>query len=162
MKSSDRKLISRGLDGALTEEERMQLERLRTDHPEAGVLERQWTAIGDQVRRVTPAPDSAVAWQDIHRAIRNLESTPDRSPFMRLGWAATVAALFVATLLGLSAWRLYQGSAPVWVAENTPANRVEWVVAEIPGATTMIYTDTETDMTVIWMDVAQSADPRDS
>ena len=84
---------------------------------------------------------------------------------VRFRWAAGLAVLVVGTVLGLSAWRVLDGRTPVWVMTDpveSPANRVEWVVAEIPGATTMIYTDTETDMTVIWLDVAQNVDPRDS
>lgn len=168
MKKSEKKLISRGLDGALSPEERVRLETLRETNPEVRATERAWSAIGDQVRRVpVQPPDAAVAWQDIRRAIRTAgeQSAGEAAPaawFGRLRWAVALSAFAVLALLGVSAWRLMEGAAVTWSATPDPADRVAWVVAEIPGATTMIYTDKETDMTVIWMDVAQNVDPRDT
>ncbi|HMO03303.1 MAG TPA: zf-HC2 domain-containing protein [Kiritimatiellia bacterium] len=170
MKKSELELISRGLDGDLSPDERVRLEALRTREPEARTVERQWTVLGDTLRHdQVAAPDATVAWQDIQRAIRqqagDAGSASTGGWMVRFRWAAGLAVLVVGTVLGLSAWRVLDGRTPVWVMTDpveSPANRVEWVVAEIPGATTMIYTDTETDMTVIWMDVAQNVDPRDS
>lgn len=171
MKKSELELISRGLDGDLAPDERARLEALRTRDPEARTVEQAWTSVGDAVRcdRGT-TPDPALAWQDIRRAIRQQAGEGDATPAfgwpLRFRWASALAVLAVGAVLGLSAWRVWDdGRAPGWgMAEpdDSPANRVEWVIAEIPGATTMIYTDTETDMTVIWMDVAQNVDPRDT
>jgi anti-sigma factor RsiW len=167
MKTTDEKLISRGMDGALRPEERERLEQLRVTDSEARQTEQIWMALGDQIRTVPVSPpDAAVAWQDIRRAIRQQEADPSTAPnpfLFRLKWAGGLAGLGLAAVLGFYAWQMMRSSgAMVADADGTQANRVEWVVAEIPGATTMIYTDTETDLTVIWMDVAQSADPRDT
>ena len=167
MKATDEKLISRGMDGALRPEERARLEQLRATDPTARQTEQVWMALGDQIRTMPgQPPDAALAWQDIRRAIRQQEadpSTASSSFIFGLKWAGGLAGLVLAAVVGFYAWSTLRPSGmSVADAGDARANRVEWVVAEIPGATTMIYTDTETDLTVIWMDVAQSADPRDT
>ena len=76
------------------------------------------------------------------------------------------AAVLILGMLSVSMWRLATGRAPdaasLASGGNETYRRVEWVKAELPGATTMIYTDEETDITVIWMDVAQNGEARDS
>lgn len=167
MKTSVHKLISRGLDGALRPDERQRLEQLRESDPSVRQTERVWMAVGEQIRSTPVAPpDAAVAWQDIRRAIRQQEADPSTDSYLffsRLKWTGAFAGLVLAVVLGLYARHLVQTRERTFgQVDDTPVNRVEWVVAEIPGATTMIYTDTETDLTVIWMDVAQNADPRDT
>lgn len=170
MKKSELELISRGLDGDLSPDERDRLEALRSRDPSARTTERQWAALGDTLRRDRgTAPDPALAWQDIRRAIHQQAGEADTTPApgwsVRFRWAFALSILAVGAVLGLSVRHEWARHTREWVAagpEGSPANRVAWVVAEIPGATTMIYTDTETDMTVIWMDVAQNVDPRDS
>jgi anti-sigma factor RsiW len=167
MKKSDKKLVSRGIDGELSIDERVRFEVLVKTEPEALKTSRTWEAIGDQLRAESariPVPDSTVAWQDIQRAIRlDSEKSPatPAASFGRLGWAGAFAGLVVIGLLAIWARMLITSPGRVLADHKASANRVEWVRAEIPGATTMIYTDTETDMTVIWMDVAQNVDPRD-
>lgn len=165
MKKRDATLISRGLDADLDPSERERLEALLQADSEAAGTQRAWERLGDSLRvrsAEAPAPDPALAWQDIRRAIRLAEddASPIAPPVSRLRWAHALASLAIVGLFGLSAWQL-------WRTENRPVtypaySRVEWVIPEVPGATTMIYTDEETDMTVIWMDVAQSPDPRDT
>jgi len=167
MKTSDQKLISRGLDGTLRPDERERLEQLRESDPSVRQTERIWMALGEQIRSspVSP-PDATVAWQDIRRAIRQQEADPTADSYLFLGrlkWTGVLAGLVLAVVFGFYARQLVQTRELASMKiDDSPANRVEWVVAEIPGATTMIYTDTETDLTVIWMDVAQNADPRDT
>lgn len=168
MKRSLQKLISRGLDGELSPAERAQLERALAGDPSAAKTAGGWERIGDHLRgeagRVA-VPDAAVAWQDIRREIHRQE--PEREAAAaslltgRLRWAAAMASVCVVGLLAWSALRLTHREAVV-ADVNAPASRVAWVVAEVPGATTMIYTDRETDMTVIWLDVANHNDPRDT
>lgn len=170
MKNADRKLISRGLDHRLDHDERRTLNALLATDPEAARTDKVWTQIGDHLRlesRKIPSPDPHVAWQDIRREIRKQEgdgtSAETRGFTWRLTWAGALASVVVIGLLGWSALRLTRSSPSEFlVAENPIGNRVEWVETEIPGATTMIYTDTETELTVIWMDVALDVDPRDT
>jgi len=168
MKKSDKKLISRGIDSELSVNDRVQLDVLITTEPEAGKTAMVWQAIGDQLRSdvsLVSVPDPAVAWQDIRREIRQHEGTIKETPaasFGRLGWASVFASALVVSVLGMWAWMLIRTPASMMAEHPAAANRVEWVKAEIPGATTMIYTDTETDLTVIWMDVAQNGEPHDS
>jgi len=170
MKKSDSILISRGLDNQLENAERKKLNELLAADPDSAKTEAAWRNVGDQLRREArhiPVPDSQLAWQDIRRAIRQHEETSGdagTSGFpWRLTWAGAFATVAVIGLLGWSAWRLTLPPAQeIAAAEDTIGSRVEWVESEMPGATTMIYTDTETDMTVIWMDVALDVDPRDT
>lgn len=170
MKSSIARLISRGMDSDLAPREREKLERILAHDDEAARLSRQWQTAGDMLRADAArikAPDVTVAWQDIRREIRNVEATPE-TVFTgllasRFRWAGALAAVFV---IGLISWSIVQvaktpGAMTARLDREVPA-KVEWVVAEVPGATTMIYTDTETELTVIWMDLAQTVDPKDS
>jgi anti-sigma factor RsiW len=168
MKNSDKKIISRGIDSELSVNDRVHLDVLISTEPEAGKTARVWEAIGDHLRSeasLVSVPDPAVAWQDIRREIRQQEGTTKESPAAslgRLGWASVVASALVVSMLGVWAWMLIRTPASMMANHPAAATRVEWVKAEIPGATTMIYTDTETDLTVIWMDVAQQGEPHDS
>ena len=169
MKKSDARLISRGLDGSLSPEERQRMDALLAASAEARATRQAWEALGDGVRDHAarhPAPDPALAWQDIRREIRRLDAerqdAPDAGWLFRFRVAGAVAALVVIGILGLSAWRLLEGPGASSFAATPLSERVEWVIAEVPGASTMIYTDPETELTVIWMDIAQIHDPRDS
>jgi len=170
MKTSTQKLISRGLDRELDPQEREQLDAMLASNPDAARTSRIWELTGDQLRRDAAGihvPDATVAWQDIRRAIRQDEPAPsikaETGLGFRLRWAGALASLLVIGMVGLYALRVKQDSSRAdHAGAMGPASRVEWVIAEIPGSTTMIYTDMETDLTVIWMDVAQSVDPRDT
>ena len=162
------KLISKGLDGELDGKERRQLQELLASDPAMRKTAQDWEKAGDELRRSTgdvPVPDSLLAWHDIRRAIRENESnTPAKlgpASLLRLKWAGGIAAFLVVGMLALSFLHLTR-EGRFLALDSLPPPRVEWVVAEIPGATTMIYTDMETDLTVIWMDVAQNVDPRDT
>jgi len=166
MKRNDAELISRSLDGRLSPAERAKAERLLAADPQAASAARAWQSIGDQLRmdaaRVAP-PDPVLAWDDIRRQIRNAQ--PETSPSfsgLPFRWAAGLASVL---LIGIASWLYFKAEvSPVAgsTASSEAVSRVEWVVAEVPGATTMIYTDAETDMTIIWMDLAQNSDARDS
>ena len=62
----------------------------------------------------------------------------------RLKWAAAIMTL---VFLGLGIAVLRHGPSAM---ASSPAE-VEWVSTEVPGATTMVYQDEETGLTVIWM-----------
>jgi len=170
MKKSDQQLISRGLDNELNADERKKLSQKMAVDPEICRIDAAWRKVGDQLRydsRAIKMPDTQWAWQDIQRAIRQSEHASGESvasgfPW-RLTWAGAMATVAVIGLLGWSAWRLTLPSTrEIAATEHANGGRVEWVESELPGATTMIYTDTETDITVIWMDVALDVDPRDT
>jgi anti-sigma factor RsiW len=179
MKKSEQQLISRGLDGALDESERTAFERLLAENPEAARLAERWERTGDHLRTTMapPAiPDAAVAWQDIRREIRR--QTADTKPAGatetanwagRMRWAGAFAAVCFLLLAGWLGYRYTVDGEAMFARGTTsmsplpPApERVEWVVAEVPGATTMIFTDAETEMTVIWMDLADAGNSHDS
>jgi anti-sigma factor RsiW len=169
MNTANRKLISRGLDAELSGKDRDKLEALLASDAEAKKTSTDWELFGDAMRleaRNAPAPDATLAWQDIRRVIRQQESAPAAEGtgwlLGRMRWAGAIASTLVLGALAWSVWQLVVRPEQGGLASFSPANRVEWVIAELPGATTMIYTDVETELTVIWMDVAQTADPRDS
>lgn len=170
MKKSDRKLISRGLDNELDGDERKKLNQQLASDPEFSRTDAAWRKVGDRLRneaRAMHVPDVQLAWQDIQRDIRQLEHASGESvtagiPW-RLTWTGALATVAVIGLLGWSAWRLTLSPVlNIAAIEEANGGRVEWVESELPGATTMIYTDAETDLTIIWMDVAQDINPRDT
>lgn len=176
MRKREQQLISRGLDDDLGEGERTALERLLAEKPEAARLAKNWEQTGDHLRQaMAPAtiPDAAVAWQDIRREIRR-QTADDREAGSeeaagwqgRLRWAGAIASICILALGGWLGYR-YAIDGEALFARGAPPlppapERVEWVVAEVPGATTMIFTDAETEMTVIWMDLADAGNSRDS
>jgi len=167
MKAKDAQLINRGVDSELDAEERKLFDKMLVENPDAVDMSRAFESIGDDIRNdstQSASPDPYAAWQDIRREIRQSERTSDErfASGARLGWAGAVAALLVVGVLALSSWRLLNGAAPELAFSDTAASRVDWVETGIPGATTMIYTDVETDMIVIWMDVAQTGESRDT
>jgi anti-sigma factor RsiW len=176
MNTKHERLIGGALDGALDPAERAEADRLLATQPEARAQWAAWDAVGDAVRREAGqvvVPDPRAAWLDIRRELRGgaaagevVDLAPARAHSLRrLRWAAGLAGLFMLAMAGTAVWQVGRGGFAVTraVPDVPPAaERVEWVVAGLPGATTMIYTDSETDMTVIWMDVAQGPDPRDS
>lgn len=168
MKTSTAKKLSRARDGALTPGEQERLVRETTGDAEAERVAHLWEAAGGLLREGatrTATPDPALAWQAIRREIRNKEAEPVRAAVRGWpggwAWASGLAAVLVAG--GLTWWGLARERATHTVAQGVAEpDRVAWVVAEIPGATTMIYTDAETDLTVIWMELAQKAEPKDT
>lgn len=171
MKRSTGKLLSRGMDTDLSVVERNRLEAILARDPEAARLHAAWQNAGHLLRadaaRIS-SPDPLLAWHDIRREIRQRRVTPAPSFGAllagRFRWAGAMAALL---MLGIMAWstiRVARTPEALTASLNdaTAPSQVEWVVAEVPGATTMIFTDTENDMTVIWMDLAQNSEPHDS
>jgi anti-sigma factor RsiW len=170
MKTSSAQKMSCKIDGELPEAEGARLDREIAGHPDAARTAATWVTMGELLRHEaahTATPDPLLAWHDIRRAIRQQEVVQEkawhRSLYHRLRWAGGLAALAVLGVIGWGSFRLIEQRGE-FIARpvDFPASRVEWVVAEIPGATTIIFNDVETDMTVIWMDLAQNHDPRDT
>ena len=141
--------LSRYLDGELPPERSDMLKHALAESDSLERAHADMREIGDLLRAqgVPDGKPAEVAWSDVQRAIR-LAGADDPGPARILGsrltWAAAIMSVgFVA--LGLAV--LQSGVTRVAAAPV----EVEWVDTEVPGATTMVYQDEETGLTVIWM-----------
>jgi anti-sigma-K factor RskA len=145
------------LDGDLAAAEAEALRRRADADPGLHRSMEDWQRIGGLLRDdpVEGVPDPEVAWAGVRRAIR--AGAPAEGvdvPSWRLRWAVGAVAATVVAILALGGWRVLRlGDAPM-LARGTPAV-VEWVEAELPGASPMVFEDEETGCTVIWMVVAE-------
>ncbi|HMP77217.1 MAG TPA: hypothetical protein PKE12_13050 [Kiritimatiellia bacterium] len=113
--------------------------------------EASWKALGDHLRSESiPTPPAEVMWNDVRRAIHQLRD--DRRSHLhaagrfRWDWAALAATAIFMLALGFFSLRITMPSA----AYADPA-RVEWVEAELPGSTAMVYEDESSGAVVIWL-----------
>lgn len=149
MKDKLSKDLSRFRDGELPHSRAEALRRAVEDSPELRRLENEFRDIGEQLRELdVPAGKPAeVAWSDVQRGLRLQDSDAEGGAGIlgsRLKWAAAImSTVFIA--LGLAVMQAGTVTATVGPAE------VEWVSTEVPGASTMVYQDEETGLTVIWM-----------
>lgn len=113
----------------------------------------EWTSIGVRLReRHAPmmwTPDAA--WAEVRRAIYNdQEKRKELGEAPVLGaplrWA--VAALLI-MIFGFGSFLTFQKS-PIGISQ-TRATQVEFVETGLPDATPMVYEDTESGWTVIWV-----------
>lgn len=142
--------MSRLVDGELDAQERAALERRLQAHPEDRAVLEQWRGFGDRLREPVPAPTAEAMWNDVQRAIRRLPAAADApSPGWRWGWSAAIVAAVLVAVLGLSVVRLVTPA-------SAPARAVEWVEAELPDASTLVYEDEESGVVVIWLMTAES------
>ena len=148
------KWISRYLDGELPLPRRDQIARELETSGEARRIKADFEAIGERLRE-TPVPEARPAeavWADVRREIRltRMDRGPESWVFgSRVQW---VGAMMVAVLVGLTIWsgiRAIDPSAPA--SFGSTVAEVEWMETDVPGATTMLYQDEETGLTVIWM-----------
>ena len=152
--------ISRAMDGELPERQRQALEDYLRQHPADAELRESWAAIGNLLREesaLAPSPDPEAAWVDIRRAIRTApaEAAAERAPWF-VRWAVPLAAAaLVVIAVGIRA-RMDTRGAPVQVARvaappATGASKVDWVESGLPDASTMVYEDDATGVTVVWL-----------
>lgn len=143
--------MSRALDGELNAAEQAELERYLADHPESRIVQAEWRRVGDLLRS-EPAqmPTAEAMWSDVQRALRVAE--PETLPAWsggRLKWAAAFTGL---ALVGMGLWAALQPrSSSVSLAQEMSTPVVEWAEAELPGTSTMVYEDAESDTVVIWL-----------
>lgn len=141
--------LSRHLDGELPPGRAGTLQRALEESDSLERAHADMREIGDLLRaqEVPEGKPAEVVWSDVQRAIRLQQSDDSGQHWIlgsRLKWAAAIMIVgFVA--LGLA---VLQSGVPQVAAAPV---EVEWVDTEVPGATTMVYQDDETGLTVIWM-----------
>lgn len=140
--------LSRKYDGELDLHRAAEMETAALSQ-RAVEAERAWTKIGEQLRSLpVPTPPAEVMWSDVRRSIRlSKEEGRDATPARpRWHWALGVVTASCVVLAGLFLVRILV--APSAYA-STP--RVEWVEAELPGSSAMVYEDEASGAVVIWL-----------
>lgn len=145
--------ISLEMDGELSPRRAARLRAHLDKCPACFKAREAWGAIGEQVRaRQVPAPKSAeAAWADVRRAIRSeqaerVEEEQTWAVGTPLRWAA--AALLV-MIVGAGLFvKLQKGPGGLVRGGGTV---VEFVETGLPDATPMVYEDSESGCTVIWV-----------
>ncbi|HMP72404.1 MAG TPA: hypothetical protein PKE55_03990 [Kiritimatiellia bacterium] len=156
MKTRDQKLLSRALDSECSEAQRRTADALLATDPDAKVLQETWSELGDRMRSL-PAPvvDEELAWMNVQREIRSGRAEREALAGVfgpRLAWAFGLGLVLFALSILFVLRQEWTGD-PRFARSATPINQVEWVETGIPGATTMIFADASTGLTVVWMDV---------
>lgn len=149
MKPNREQVLSRYLDGELSPGQEEELRHALSESGDLEQLDAEFREIGNLLREqeIPPGMPGEVAWSDIRRTLRLRETAGEAGIGIlgsRLKWAAAMMTL-VFVLLGLAVMRTRNTLVAVSPAE------VEWVDTDVPGATTMVYQDDETGLTVIWM-----------
>jgi len=147
-----RKALSRYLDGELRGPSSSRMASDLESDASLQALKAEYSAIGEQLRDLeTPAaPPVEKLWSDIRRDIRlGANQGEDLSAFgSRLHWAGgTVATVLVLMMV----WIVMQSGSLGTAAYADTAAEVEWVETDVPNASTMVYLDDDTGMTVIWI-----------
>lgn len=147
--------LSRYLDGELDPGRSARLERWLSEDASLRAQADAWRAGGDQLRGLTGVvPDPARGWADVRTALAEERARPGRkatapvfgSP---LPWAAAMLVLLLAAV-GLGLWTRHHGEDVTALNVAEPVE-VEWAETELPGASTMVFRDEETGLTVIWL-----------
>ena len=151
-------LLSRSLDGELeSADEQTLLKEHLESCPSCRNIEVWWKDYGQYMRESeVPAPQSAmVAWRTIHREIREEESRDagefQVKPKSVWYWGAptAIAALFV-LFAGLYFALPTAKETPESLASGTKT-KIEFLETDIPGASTMVYVDQDSGLTVLWV-----------
>lgn len=157
--SAKDKLLSRSLDGELSPAEQARLERLLAEDAGLRQREQDWRALGDRLRAepVPPPPTPEAAWMDVQRAIRLSKDDAVESTSPVFGWRLRgLAVMLLLVMAGLGWWAYQSGRplpavAPVTARADGKSVEVEFVETDIPGASPMVYEDSETGWTVVWV-----------
>lgn len=150
--SRKQKALSQYIDGELRDSKSGRLSADLESDASLRDLKAEYSAIGDQLRDLEPseAPPVEKMWSDIRREIRRgTRQEIEPSAFgVRLRWAGGTVAT---ALVLMMAWVVMQSSFFGSEAYAASAAEVEWVETEVPNASTMVYCDDDTGMTVIWI-----------
>lgn len=149
-------LLSRALDGELSQEHLAALDAHVASCASCRALRDEWSKYSGMLRdqSIEPAQTAEALWADVQRAIRLQGDHPEDDALPVFGWRLRWAGvMIVAVLLGMSAfglWRLRQpGQETAQVNERSV--EVEFVETDVPGASPMVYQDEESGWTVIWV-----------
>ena len=142
--------VSRLRDGQLGPRRAGAVRRALAESAELAGLEATFREIGDRVRDqpVSGGRAPEAVWQDVQRAIRlgGQEAGAAAGPvaWPRRWAAGALTAVAGAVVIG---WMLARNP----VAAAVVPVEVEFAGTELPGATTLVYQDQETGLTVIWV-----------
>ena len=151
--------LSLYLDGELDARRSSRLQQWLARDTELQHLLDDWRRTGRLLQdRPVPTVDPDQAWHDVRRIVRS--DVPEaRGRFMSgASWAAPRvwlgAAAAVLVMCG-ALWILAGHSGrTARLAAADPAQapaEVEWAETSLPGASTMVYRDEETGLTIIWL-----------
>lgn len=147
------KWISLAMDGELSPRRAARLQAHLATCSGCRKTRDEWASVGVQMRErqipVVKSPEAA--WADVRRAIRNdQEERHEEEEAWVVGatlrWAG--AALLI-MILGSGIFLTFQ-KGPVEVA-RAGGTEVEFVETGLPDATPMVYEDSESGWTVIWV-----------
>jgi anti-sigma factor RsiW len=147
--------LSRHLDGELDARRSALLERWLADEPALRARAETWKAEGEQLRTLAgEVPDAATGWADVRTALARArtdgaEQETTTAFGSRWSWSTAMVVLLLAAV-GLGLWSQRRG-VKVVASEAAEPLEVEWAETELPGASTMVFRDEETGLTVIWL-----------
>lgn len=151
-----RKWISMDIDGELSVGRKEHLYNHIRRCGMCNTLRDRWLSLGDHLRTHAQAPSQSAeaAWADVRRAIHLQAEEPSKVKWSlwSSSWRWAAAALAVLALgftAGLGVWR-YIGRGSTLLA-RLPSASVEWVETGLPRASTMVYEDGKSGLTVIWV-----------
>lgn len=124
-------------------------EALEQANAEIAEADRAWTEIGEMLRnQEIPVPPAEVMWNDVRRGIRLAggRRPARKARVLDWNWGWLAASAVVVVLLGFVGVRLLM---PATADAAIP--RVEWVEAELPGSSAMVYEDEASGAVVIWL-----------
>jgi len=142
---------SRRRDGELSKGRCEQLDDLGIRPALVDEAEEAWQTAGDRLRsQAIPTPPAEVMWNDVRRDIHLLRDDKRLHAHaqgrFRWDWAAITATALFMFVLGFFSLRIAMPPD----AFAAPA-RVEWVEAELPGSSAMVYEDEASGAVVIWL-----------
>ena len=143
--------VSQALDGELNQDELDKVQRLMARDPHASACRAAWARQGDLLRNLpAPAgPNPALVWERVQAELALPVPAPIVFP-RRMIYAAAAALVLVA---GTWSWLgSRDATSPVFAGNPAEANVVEYVEAELPNHSPVVYVDAESGATVIWME----------
>ncbi len=153
-------LLSRGLDGELSDAEQKVLADALARDPQLQAMEREWRqyAVMMKEEEIPAPPKPEVVASDVLRAIRLMDSVAASEkanlPGWRLTWvyAMGVLAILAAGVLGLrqQTGQKSRGTLAPALAGAKPVE-VEFAETDLPGASPVVYEDSETGWAVVWV-----------
>lgn len=153
--------LSALLDDEISESDRLQIQEHLAACAACREQLEEWREYGSLLR-ASPVPesvDSTGAWAEIRERIEE-ERSSTRSSIPgggNLVWTGAAAALLV-----------FSTGVYFWISNRTDEQEieygitsVEYVETEIPDATPVVYVDSETGLTIIWIVEPDDAEGRD-